>query len=85
MRGPISTLNFSSLSYTVKVKGQTRLLTDDVNVTVRAGEMIGKRVIGGIVRPLVNAVTLFQSAIMGPSGAGESRARLGMDIYAQSY
>lgn len=41
LSGPVSALTFSSLSYTVKVKGgETKLLIDNVSMTVRSGEMV---------------------------------------------
>ena len=44
--GPVSALTFSSLSYTVKVKGgETKRLIDNVSMTVRAGEMVGEFVV----------------------------------------
>jgi hypothetical protein len=39
---PVSTLAFTGLSYSVKVKGQPdKKLIDDVSVSVRAGELLG--------------------------------------------
>jgi len=55
--GPASTLTFSSLTYTVKVKGETKSLTDNVSVTVQAGGMVGECELVMLVdRPMTHPV-----------------------------
>ena len=57
LSGPVSALTFSSLSYTVKVRGgETKLLIDNVSMTVRSGEMVGKCVVNRSDSRVIDAV-----------------------------